>query len=1019
MRVGRSSAIRPLTAALALAAWPLAGAAQTTAILPDGGALSLGTTAAKAGALITIDGGTLVGSNLFHSFAQFSLAAGETAQWVRSAGGAGVSNVINRVTGGQVSQIAGTLDSTQLPNANFYFINPAGIVFSASAHVNVPSAAYFSTASELRFADAAKFAISTPAGSTLSIAAPQSFGFVGGQGAISVSGVGQDFAPASVALSFAASDIQVANAHLLQRGLDLTAIGPGAAQVSLADPSTAPTTAGTLTLTGDQLIVSPSGTAAGPMRVVGGAVALDGTMLASSTTSALKGGDIIVRAGQLKLVDAPQITTVNQGSGAGGAVSVRAGDIDGESGQISTTSFGADAGAGGPVVVSGDMVVLHGVTLGSNTTGAGAGGDVTVSATTSMLLDASFAVANSLGSGPGGQVAISAPSLTLTGAIASTSSNSTGRPGDVTISGDHIAISSGLLGSAPGVGNDSGNLTITATSDVTVTKGFFSAATSSTGAAGIISVTAPKVTMSDSFIDTDAFGDGGVGSVIVQGQSLAFSNDQVIAQSHGAIASRLGRVQFTASGDLAIVGGSIASNAFGGANGGVIAFSGARVTIDGARVQSDTSGSGAGGQVAISGGTISVRDGAVISSNTFAGGAAGDVTLAGGDVTLDTGATVSSDTFGSGAGGRVSLSGGAVVVQGEATVTSVADAGIGAAGSVVVNSSSLALRDASIASDTESAGPAGSVSIVTGDLTLQGQNLGATFISSDTLASGDAGAVTIQARNLSADGGAAISSSSLPGASGRSGVLNISADTVTLRSGGLIATSSSNPTPAGQINLAAGVFIADGDQTGLDSENSAGLGARNPRGGDAGTIRISAHSLTVENGARISTDSFAGAAGDIEIAMPQGTILNLTGAAAPGSIDTSSGAGTGGRIVIGTPLAVVLNGGSISALGQQRGANVLIQSTYFVNSADRTNAVAVDGEFRIVAGLYDLSSGAVSRDLSVLDASKVMRGQCPAARSTGQASQLITRPVGPYVRDVAPIPLTSAPTRGPGGGDCR
>ncbi|HLZ77445.1 filamentous hemagglutinin N-terminal domain-containing protein [Phenylobacterium sp.] len=1010
-----------LALALALAAWPLAAGAQTTAITPDAGALSLGTTAARAGNLVTIDGGTLAGSNLFHSFTQFSLAAGDTAQWVRSAGGgAGVSNVINRVTGGQVSQIAGTLDSSQLPNANFYFINPAGVVFSASAHVNVPAAAYFSTAGELRFADATKFAIATPGGSTLSIAAPQSFGFVGGQGAISINGVAQDFAPPPAALSFAASDIQVANAHLLQRGLDLTAVGLGAAQVSLLDPTTTPSSAGAVTLSASQLIVSPTGAAAGPLRITGGAVTLDAAMLISSTAGAAKGGDLLIRAGQLKLVNAPSLTSVTQGGGAGGAISVQAGDIDGEGGQLTTTAFGANTGPGGPVTILGDTVALHGVTLGSNTTGAGVGGDLTLSATKSMLLDASFVVANSLASGGGGQISVSAPSLTLSGAIASTTANGAGRPGDVTVRGDHIAISTGLLGSAPGLGNDSGNLTITATSDVTVTNGFFSAATSSTGAAGVISVTAPRVTMTGSFIDTDAFGDGGVGSVIVQGQTLAFSNDQVIAQSHGAFASRLGRVQFSATGDLSVVGGQIASNAFGGASGGVIVLSGRSVTVDGAMVQSDTSGGGAGGQVTLSGGAISVQNGAAISSNAFAGGAAGDVTLAGGDVTLGSGATVSSDTFGSGAGGRVALSGGAILLQGGAMVTSVADAGTGAAGSVTVNSSSLTLRDASIASDTSSSGAAGSVAIVTGDLTLQGLNRGNTFISSDSLGTGDAGAVTIQARNLSADGGAVISSSSLPGASGRSGVLTLNTDSVTLRSGALIATASSNRTPAGQINLTTGTFVADGDETGLDSENSAGLGSRRPVGGDAGTIRVFAHSLTVENGARISTDSFAGAAGDIEISMPAGTILKLTGATAPGSIDTSSGAGTGGRIVIGTPLAVVLNGGSILALGQQRGANVLLQSTYFVDSVDRPNTVAVDGEFKIVAGLYDLSSGAVSRDLSVLDASKVMRGQCPAARSTGQVSQLITRPVGPYVRDGAPtVPSASAPPRGPGGGDCR
>jgi filamentous hemagglutinin family protein len=1011
--------MRRLALALLLTAWPLAAGAQTT-ITPDAGALSLGTTAARAGSIVTIDGGTLAGANLFHSFAQFSLAAGDTAQWARAAGGgAAISNVINRVTGGQVSQIAGTLDSTALPNANFYFINPAGIVFSASAHVNVPAAAYFSTAGELRFADATKFAIATPAGSTLSIAAPQSFGFVGGQGAISLNGVAMDLAPPAAALSFAASDVQANNAHLLVRGLDLTAVGSGAAQVNLADPTTVTPGAGTVTLTGSQLIVSPSGTLSGPLRVAAGAVTLDAAMLISSTTSATNGGDLIVRAGQLKLLDAPTFNAITQAAGAGGAVNVAAGDIDGEDGQVATTALGPATGPGGPVSIVGDTIALHSVTLGSNTTGAGAGGDLILSATRSMLLDNSFAVANSFGSGASGQIAISAPSLTLTGAIASTTASGTGRPSDVTISGDQIAISTGLLGSAPGGGNDSGNLTITATSDVTVTNGFFSAATQSTGAAGAISVTAPKVTMTGTFIDTDAFGDGGVGSVIVQGQTLTFTNDQVIAQSHGAVASRLGRVQFTASGDLSVVGGQIASNAFGGANGGTIALSGRSVTIDGAMVQSDTSGSGAGGQVALSGAAISVRNGAAVSTNTFASGGAGDVTLAGGDVTIDSTAKVSSDTFSSGAGGRVVLTGGAIVVQGEALVTSVADSGTGPAGSVSINSTSLMLDDASIASDTESSGPAGSVAIVTGDLTLHGRDLGNTFISSDSLGVGDAGVVNIQARDLLADGGALISSSSAPGASGRSGILNINTDSVTLRTGALIATASFNRTPAGQINLTTGVFVADGEETGLDSENSAGFGARVPRGGDAGTIRLTAHSVTVENGARISSDSFAGAAGDVEITMPAGTILNLSGATSPGQIDTSSGVGTGGRIVISKPLAVVLNGGSILALGQQRGANVLIDSTYFVDSADRANTVAVDGEFRIVAGLYDLSSGAVSRDLSVLDASKVMRGQCPAARSTGQVSQLITRPVGPYVRDAgSTLPLAPAP-RGPGGGDCR
>ena len=119
-----------LAMAVALA-WPLGAAAQSTAIVPDvGSARALGTTVLQSGAVFTVDGGTLAGANLFHSFSQFSLGAGDTASWTRTGGGAAaVRNVINRVTGGQTSQISGTIDSTGLPNASFFFINPAGIVF--------------------------------------------------------------------------------------------------------------------------------------------------------------------------------------------------------------------------------------------------------------------------------------------------------------------------------------------------------------------------------------------------------------------------------------------------------------------------------------------------------------------------------------------------------------------------------------------------------------------------------------------------------------------------------------------------------------------------------------------------------------------------------------------------------------------------------------------------------------------------------------------------------------------------
>jgi hypothetical protein len=261
----------------------------------------------------------------------------------------------------------------------------------------------------------------------------------------------------------------------------------------------------------------------------------------------------------------------------------------------------------------------------------------------------------------------------------------------------------------------------------------------------------------------------------------------------------------------------------------------------------------------------------------------------------------------------------------------------------------------------------------------------------------------VAAQTLKLDGGS-ILSSAVPGAVGGSGNLSLSAAAVSVINGGQISTASNNRHTAGQVRLSADTVLVSGVGSTIGSENQAGNAKffNGPGAGDAGSVQIAAHGLTVADGGSISTNSFGGAAGGIEIDIPRPGLLILQGAKAPGVIQTSSGPGKGGRIVISDPLAIISNGGSLLALGQQRGANVVIQSRYFINSTDRVNTVAVDGDIHLETGLYDVSSGTVSRDLSVLDASKVLRGQCPTTRSTGVVSQLVSRPVGPYVREPAP-----------------
>ena len=79
--------------------------------------------------------GQQVGNNLFHSFETFNLSDAEQATFQ---GPAKTERVISRVTGGSPSSISGELALENMPNADLYFINPAGSIFGEKARLQVP-----------------------------------------------------------------------------------------------------------------------------------------------------------------------------------------------------------------------------------------------------------------------------------------------------------------------------------------------------------------------------------------------------------------------------------------------------------------------------------------------------------------------------------------------------------------------------------------------------------------------------------------------------------------------------------------------------------------------------------------------------------------------------------------------------------------------------------------------------------------------------------------------------------------
>jgi len=124
---------------------------------------------------IIADLGKQAGNNLFHSFSEFSISAGESAVFT---GPNSVENIISRVTGRNESRIDGFLRS-QIPGANFFLLNPSGVIFGPHASLDMSGSFHVSTADYLRLGEDGRFDAVHPGNDVLKTASPSAFGFLG------------------------------------------------------------------------------------------------------------------------------------------------------------------------------------------------------------------------------------------------------------------------------------------------------------------------------------------------------------------------------------------------------------------------------------------------------------------------------------------------------------------------------------------------------------------------------------------------------------------------------------------------------------------------------------------------------------------------------------------------------------------------------------------------------------------------------------------------------------------------
>jgi filamentous hemagglutinin family protein len=322
-----------LLAAAALV-WPVVASAE---VATDG---TLGRWVRLTGPDVEVgaDLGRVRGRNLFHSFRRFGVEAGGRVTFT---GPGGLDNVVSRVTGGEASRIDGTLAS-RVGRADVWLVNPSGIVFGPGARLDVPGSFHASTADEVRFEDGAAFSAIEPEGSTLSVARPEAFGFLGGKpGAITVDRGVLEVSEGE-ALSLVGGDIRIlgdliGDPRVLpeeERRNGVLRAPEGtitlAALATLGDvliDGLDERVSGTATVRmSDHALLSASGNGGGVIRVYSGRLLLEDRSAIVSNNLAMRDalGGIDIRADEIELLRGGEISSDTSGEGTGGAINIAA-----------------------------------------------------------------------------------------------------------------------------------------------------------------------------------------------------------------------------------------------------------------------------------------------------------------------------------------------------------------------------------------------------------------------------------------------------------------------------------------------------------------------------------------------------------------------------------------------------------------------------------------------------------------------------------------------------------------------
>jgi filamentous hemagglutinin family protein len=991
-----------IACALALAGALLPAGVGRAQITLDGSMVP-GTAGALTGPSFVVPStvGRTVGNNLFHSFGQFSLQAGESATFT---GPASIGNVISRVTGGQLSSINGLIDTrTFMPSANFFLINPAGVMLGPSASINVGGAVHFSTAGYLCLGapgcltdpTAGKLFASLGAESVLTAAAPAAFGFLPETPPASIVVDGSNLLagivdpPAGQTISLVGGQIQVTGATLAPPGGRVQLVGVGSAG-EVAIPSLDLSTFSALapiTISGSTIDVS---------AVPGGSVAIRGGALAIDTSTILAGSGTVDAAVADSLTVSASV--IDASGDPGGSVSLRGGDV-----LVDTSSITVATGLVDAPAVAIDLQGTSSVSL--------SGGSVLMSAAS--------------GDGRGGNIQLSAPTVALGGgSVVFSDKAGAGAGGDIAITGGSVTMADGsAVMSHSGAASDSanGSVSIVATDAVTLSGASAVLSQADTGTGAPVSVSGGSVSMDGGSLIGATANDGPGGSVTVAASGpMTLSNaSQVLSQG----GSGGGGPISVSAGSLAMDGGAQIVSNTGDGPGGSVTVTAPRLTLTGgSTIQSTTFGIGQGGTISVTASQSARFADPFTGINTASfltpipddptaplPGSPGEILGQFGSLTVTGGAVIQSGVFAGTVGGsRISINAtGPIVLSNGGGIANTAF--FGDVGSIEISAPQVVVSNGFISTATLQSGNAGGILINTGALTLTGG--GQIVTASIDQASGIGGDVTVNAGAVTIGGSSPSGQSPLP---------SPFSDFFTDSRSGIFSTAAATG-PGGNVTIRAPqIQILNGGTISAASTSESPLAT-------AGNIGITFGDLfSMSGGATISTEAQVADGGNITITST-GSLMLLVDSQIITSV--RSGVGGGGNISVGTgghPVQfLVLNDGGIhaDAFGGPGGnisifATALFSSTPIETAITASSALSSPGIISINAVITDVSGSLAELPSGMLEAAALLRASCTARLAAGKASSFViagregipSEPGGLLPSALAPLRLTgSAP----------